>query len=342
MKRLFILNLLLFFFGAVFAQCPSGAMGVTGAGCGCLGGCNLTSVGGPNCSPSVGGNCNSGYTNMAPTNIIVPAGCTYTVTATMRNRAGCTASGADGNCQTCDVLKVDVFPGGTKNFQQGGANSTLNDSYTLVGPGTIRVSGRANRADEIITYAVTSTNCVDCISTLPVELMKFTATPKKSSVHLTWATASEINNDYFTIERSADGLVFEDYAYMDGAGNSNEVLRYSLVDSSPLEGISYYRLKQTDLDGTTTYSKIESVHFTDALDISVYPNPTKANCLLTGKHVNESEILLFDAVGNEISIVSHSHSSHVELFTENLPNGVYFIRVTYNDQIQQLKLVIQH
>lgn len=332
----------LFSFRTLLAQCPSGAIGVTGSGCGCLSGCNLSSLGGPNCSPSIGGNCDAGYTDMVPTDIDVPAGCTFTVTATMSNRAGCSASGADGNCQTCDVLKVDVFPGGSKSYQQGGSNATLTDDYTLVGPGTIRVSGRANRADEIVTYAVTATNCVNCISVLPIELMEFTAVAKKNTVALSWATASERNNDYFTIERSTEGKQFEPYAYMAGAGNSSSVLRYSLTDSSPLEGISYYRLKQTDFDGSTTYSKIQSVHFVEELEIAIYPNPSNGECFLTGKKVQDCTISLIDAYGKEVTVPRSNDGTGVKFITHALVNGIYFIRITRNEEVQQLKLLIQH
>lgn len=256
--KFFVYTSTLFFCSFGFGQCPSGSIGVTGAGCGCLSGCNLTAFGGPNCSPAVGGNCAAGYVPMQ-VDIIVPDGCTFTVEATMRTRPGCSASGADGNCQTCDVVKVDI-PGGPKSFQQGASNATLNDDYTLVGPGTIRVSGRANRADEIITYQVSSSDCPDCTSTLPIELLEFNAKRNDRYVDLTWQTASETNNNYFTVEKSIDGLNFSSIGNLSGAGNSSSVLSYKLIDSSPTQDrISYYRLKQTDYDGTFTYSDIVSV-----------------------------------------------------------------------------------
>src|SRR5690606_25971734 len=78
-----------------FTQCASGMIGVTGTGCGCLSGCNLSSLGGPNCSPSVSGDCDGGQRTMSG-NIVVPSGCTFSVTATMRQRSGgCTACGGD-------------------------------------------------------------------------------------------------------------------------------------------------------------------------------------------------------------------------------------------------------
>ena len=98
-------------------------------------------------------------------------------------------------------------------------------------------------------------------STLPIELLRFTAVAKDTYVQIDWLTATEINNDYFNVERSADGLNFNSMSKINGAGNSTEVLSYSSVDERPLDGISYYRLKQTDYDGETSYSNIEAVAF---------------------------------------------------------------------------------
>lgn len=329
-------------FGSLFAQCPTGAMGVTGAGCGCSSGCNLTSFGGPNCSPAVSGNCTAGYVNMAPVDIVVPSGCTFTVTAVMANRPGCSASGADGACQTCDVLKVDLFPGGIKINQQGTANATLTDSYMLAGPGTIRITGRANRADEIVTFSVTSTGCVDCANPLPIELLEFNAIPLKSVVHLNWITASEINNDYFTIERSVDGVDFEPYAIMHGAGNSASLQYYSLVDTNPVNGLSYYRLKQTDFDGAFDYSDIKSVFFREELDLTLYPNPANSAFELRGKHLDESVIKIVDALGQTVVIDPSIHDGFISFETNELRNGIYFVEITYKVERQVLKLVIQH
>lgn len=246
---------------------PSGFISVSGAGCGCLANCNLSQFGGVNCGAGVGGNCSAGYQNMSTT-ITVPTGCTFTVSATMRNRSSCSASGADGNCSTCDVLKVDV-PAGVKSFQQGGSNSTLNDSYTLAGPGTIVVSGKADRADEIITYTI-SIPCGSCLTVLPVELADFNAVINEKQVMLDWMTMNEINNAYFTIEKSKDGVEWEILYIMSGQGTSNQTHLYTLFDSTPFGGQSFYRLSQTDFNGETKELGIQMVNFSEAKVIREY------------------------------------------------------------------------
>lgn len=252
---------------ASFSQCPQGAIGATGAGCGCLAGCDLTSFGGPNCGGAgVGGNCTTGYVPVS-VDILVPDGCTFTVTAVMANRPGCTASGADGSCATCDRLKVDI-PGGPKPVQIGGSNASLTDSYTLAGPGTIRVSGGANRADEIISYTTTfsGTFCTACESILPVELTKLSAAQEGNLVAVEWSTASEQNNDYFLLERSVDGSTFEIFARVDGIGSSGFRTDYRFFDSSPpVAKTIYYRLTQVDADGSQSHVRTTSLSMTYTL-----------------------------------------------------------------------------
>lgn len=95
---------------------------------------------------------------------------------------------------------------------------------------------------------------------LPVELTEFSAQLIKHQVHLTWQTATEINNDYFEVERSIDGFEWETIDRIKGAGNSTVILNYTTLDRHPKTGVSYYRLKQTDYDGTFAYSHIESIN----------------------------------------------------------------------------------
>ncbi len=241
-------------------QIQYGVLAVSGAGCGCLANCNLVYSGGAaNCGAGVSGNCSAGYQNMSR-NIIVPAGCTYSVTATMRPRPnGCASgAGADGSCQTCDVVKVDILAG-VKIFQQGGSDATLIDSYSATGPATIVVSGKANRADEIITYGIQATTCTCLLTLLPVELSAFNAVKNDQSVELSWSTMSERNNSFFTIERSLDAVSWEIINIVAGQNESSSIYNYTIYDSSPLSGISYYRLKQTDINEAYSYSQIVTI-----------------------------------------------------------------------------------
>lgn len=329
------------FFNFVFllntsAQCPSGAIGVTGAGCGCLSGCNLTSLGGPNCSPAVGGDCSGGQRNMS-VDILVPDGCTYTVSATMRPRTGCSASGGDSG----DKIKVDI-PGGSKGFQSGSANATLNDSYTLAGPGTITVSGTANRADEIITYTTTFSGaaCVNCMSTLPVELTAFRVSSENNAVVCDWWTETELNNDFFTIERSPDGINFEPIAYMKGAGTSLEALHYKIYDYDPyLNVVSYYRLSQTDFNGATRYHDIRSIKPKKVHELTIYPNPSNGTVQITGDYTTLISSKLFDTSGREI-VLNYTSIESNTITVSSLPVGVYTFVYFDNENVISERIVV--
>jgi hypothetical protein len=106
--------------------------------------------------------------------------------------------------------------------------------------------------------------------TASVELLSFTAEVVSQGVALNWTTASEINNDYFTIERSADAVHFEDLLKVNGAGNSTRHCITAHSINKPLQGISYYRLKQTDFDGTSSWSDAVSVFIGSNENITVF------------------------------------------------------------------------
>lgn len=96
---------------------------------------------------------------------------------------------------------------------------------------------------------------------LPIELLHFDAVNKGSAVHCAWATASERDNDHFTVERSANGTDFTEVGRVQAAGNSSSVIDYGLLDPAPFSGLSYYRLRQTDIDGTNSLSQVVPVYF---------------------------------------------------------------------------------
>lgn len=343
-NTLFLISLVLFLQNMANAQCVSGSMGVSGAGCGCLSGCNLTSLGGPNCSPAVSGDCNvSGTQIPMSTTINVPLGCTVTVTALFANRAGgCTSSGADGG----DQLKVDI-PAGLKTFHTGSGNSSITDSYTLAGPGSIVVSGSANRADEIITYTVTSVSsggyftCPSCISNLPIELIEFNALKTDRTVQLNWSTNSEKDNDYFTLEKSVNGIDFEVVGYMNGMGTVSNEHHYTLVDANPFNGISYYRLKQTDFNGIFTYSNIVPINFKEEYSYAIVPNPASEFVLVTGKNTNKITVAIFNSLGQQMEINPNFETEGVFIPTAHLSKGAYTVRITSQDKVTFETLLTQ-
>lgn len=166
---------------------------------------------------------------------------------------------------------------------------------------------------------------------LPVEFLNFTATNiENRQVKLKWSTATEINNDYFTVERSENGYDFEPIGEVAGAGNSAFILHYEFDDMEPLNGISYYRIKQTDFDGKFDYSVIRSVNIKKDNTIVLYPNPASGNYLnlkgIEGKH----NIEIYNAIGSIVKkhvFTSLSKTEINKIDIVNLMPGTYFLKI---------------
>ena len=170
---------------------------------------------------------------------------------------------------------------------------------------------------------------------LPVELLSFDAQVEGSNVLSTWTTATEINNDFFVVERSADGVNFEVVGKKNGAGNSTVTLYYSLPDISPLPGVSYYRLRQVDFDGQESFSQLVAVNFNDNNVLTVFPNPAQSDVVHYSFNSSAKGAALFeliDALGK--TVISQQININKGLNVSEpidlrfAPNGVYFVRIT--------------
>lgn len=247
-----LFGLMLFCFSAD-AQCLTGTIGASGAGCGCLSGCNLSAFGGPNCGGGLGGNCDGGSQNIS-IEWNLPAGCGVRVEARMSNRPGCSASGADSG----DRLKVE---GNTpKSWQNGASNATLFDVQSQVG-GTIGVYAQANRQDEIVSYELffESGACPFCIL-LPVELASFNAQAEGRVLLLDWSTYTERGNEGWFLETSRDQVSWSSQGFVRGAGDSSEKRHYHQAILLPEDGLHYVRLRQVDFNGNQGLSPTVTVN----------------------------------------------------------------------------------
>jgi hypothetical protein len=187
-------------------------------------------------------------------------------------------------------------------------------------------------------------------SPLPIELLDFNAIMNNGKVDISWITASELNNNYFTIEKSKDGIVFDSVLYVKGAGNSNIELSYNEVDYKPYQGISYYRLKQTDYNGQKKYSNTVAVNYYFGEDgISIFPNPVSQNEAIniefTTLENKEILVLIRDVSGKEYFskvIVSSSKNQLTAIDLENkLAAGVYIVIASSNNKLYSKKLIVK-
>ncbi len=173
------------------------------------------------------------------------------------------------------------------------------------------------------------------LTPLPVEIIDFNVNAAISNVELKWSTASETNNDFFTIQKSQNGGDWIDVAEIGGAGNSTMELRYSATDNAPFNGISYYRLMQTDFDGTHSYSDIKVVKYNgiDYAQISIFPNPTENRITIQGGELEINYVQIFNSVGQKVTRDTHvlkSSSRETVIDLSSLPSGIYSIKTRSN------------
>jgi hypothetical protein len=184
---------------------------------------------------------------------------------------------------------------------------------------------------------------------LPIELIRFEANLNEDQVELNWATASEINNDYFTVKRSVDGINWQEILSTKGAGNSNQVLEYFETDDAPLGGTSYYRLIQTDFDGDYSYSDIVSVKNKEINYLRLFPNPVNQEGII---HLEfntdlEEEVLVVlknmqekEFYATTVNSIENGMLIAVPIDV-TIPGGLYLVITTSKNQVYSQKLIVQ-
>ena len=178
------------------------------------------------------------------------------------------------------------------------------------------------------------------VTPLPIELISFEAKEINEAVELSWITATEINNDFFTIEKSTNGIDFEAISLVQGAGNSSAKINYATVDYNLSNDVLYYRLKQTDFDGKTSTSDIRSVRINNNSQLihAIYPNPSSGvyHISLT----KSATITVLDITGKVLINNRTINADFQEILDLSLlNNGVYTLIISDNYQIETKKLM---
>ena len=205
--------------------------------------------------------------------------------------------GNNANLNIDGNLQVD----GNINFDKNGGSVTGNGSIT--GDGSI--TGNYDQSESINNI-------------LPIELLSFTSKVKENSIELEWVTASEINNDYFIIEKSKDLVNWGIVSFIQGAGNSNHIIKYTIEDFNPIKGISYYRLTQHDFDGQFEVFNPISVVFEELFNNYRY-----------------NKINIYDFMGNKIETLL---GENIYLKNYNKPIIVVYL---LNDEIIKTKKILR-
>jgi hypothetical protein len=166
------------------------------------------------------------------------------------------------------------------------------------------------------------------VSPLPVELVSFDATLADRNVILSWQTASELNSNYFDVLRSNDGQNWSSIGTVPASGSSQVTIDYSLVDASPLNGVSYYRLKQVDLNGSFHLSDIRSINNSPKVNqVKIYPNPTDKGLVTVISDEPISSLFVYDALGKVVFEAKIDSDDTYLLDTQSFESGMYWINL---------------
>jgi hypothetical protein len=250
----------------------------------------------------------------------------------------------DNNSGTTDNGAIIVY----------GNVTASNNSYVTGITGYITATGTMQTYNNAYIFGGTGScsNCTASITNpLPVELLSFNVTALNKEAKLTWTTATETNNEYFTLERSSDGQHFSYLDKVAGSGNSSSILNYSYIDQQPLSSMAYYRLSQTDYNGKRTYLKVVVLSPSENNTFRMYPNPVSNGTIpvlefsspqtdtpvlisiqeLSGRELNSKTIVL---VKGEQYITPLDG-------TNRLSKGMYIVTATSGNAVYKQKLIIQ-
>lgn len=181
---------------------------------------------------------------------------------------------------------------------------------------------------------------------LPIELSYFRSTLLENKILHTWETASELNNDFFTIEYSTDGNTWETLTTTEGAGTTTNAQYYEFEDTKTYFGnVIYFRLQQTDFDGSTSYSSVNVIELTTTkqVDINVYPNPVVNHLTVSGLPQKEIENVRLINLNGQNSNISYQYDGYELNATleNNLPSGIYNLVVQYEEQTVTKQIIVK-
>lgn len=223
-----------------------------------------------------------------------------------------------------------------------GGDFANGNNGVIHGNGRIAVAGSCDNSGEV--FGVDNTCAGISNLTLPVELLFFDAKIVGNAVHLSWATASEDNFDYFTVERSSNAKTFSAIgAPVKGSGNATHILNYTFIDEVPFSGRSYYRLKAVDFDGTIEYHPIATVNYTGEMEYKVFPNPSGGSNVSINIGTSPSKnslVKIYNIIGEEVFRARYLQGTNNYNFDRPLEKGLYIIIVEDGESKKQMKLTV--
>jgi hypothetical protein len=204
-------------------------------------------------------------------------------------------------------------------------------------------TGTVSSSAAITSFSPFALGTTSPVNPLPVEWLSFACSKTSTgTVKLTWITASESNSDYFSIEKSKDGLSFQSIGKTKASGTTNNTNRYIYEDSSINSGRAYYRLKQVDLDGKFEYSEVCYVNSpVEEYTLKIYPNPGSNTVYIDLDGEEALSFSVLNNLGQKLSVPSYDGDAKKVLDTSNLTAGFYIIEVTIDRKVFKEKIMIQ-
>ena len=180
---------------------------------------------------------------------------------------------------------------------------------------------------------------------LPVTWLTFTGQLNNAEVLLNWQTATEKNNSYYVIERSADNRQYQSIGEEKAGSSGSSVHDYGFTDTKPLSGVSYYRIKQVDADGKFSYSSVIAIRLnTNGNAVQVYPNPARDMVTIAFKEIQtaDTELRLLSMGGQLLQSVQAKGTNIQQLNVTGLANGIYQLQILSGKLTTTKKIVVQH
>ncbi len=258
------------------------------------------------------------------------------------------ASDVSATSSEREELEVMVWNDGLTSWDNLGGTS-FSGGHTQ-SAGTFSAISTVGFSEQIFTLG-----SGDAANPLPITLTSFTGKTVSNDNHLEWETASEINNDYFEVQRSPDGITYSTLKVIDGQGTTEQATRYKFIDINPLPGLSYYRLKQVDIDGAETVFnetrfivKLSISSGSKKLSFSTYPNPTTEDNINIKLEADQNSSLLIQMydLNGRVLYKNLLEPGEIDAEIKIMPNervrkGIYILTMEQGGKKINRKLVIK-
>ena len=239
-----------------------------------------------------------------------------------------------GNGRGFDANSLSVDPGYISVSDLHVSNTLLNDTGIAITGINDDIDGEARDNPPYIG--------ADEISPTPVTLLSVYGKNAGNTNIIHWSTASETNNEIFTIQKSKDIKEWQNIGQVTGARNSNSLLNYTFADHEPYPVNTYYRIKQTDYDGIRTFSKVISISGENTANtlLEIFPNPVQDYAFINIPGNDEEYNLCITSASGKIFLQTGNIKEYHRIDMTGMPNGIYFLRLSNNKKVMVKKIMV--